>query len=880
MYRLIRLWSVALAVALSFFGSAVASGLPVISTHPRLLLTPAIMTRLLAKKSANDPAWLALKARADVLTTYSIFPYKYATRTQEPDNTIFYDYQGSGWFDAVMPLALAYKMTGNQAYLNKLLAIADEMLRAQSDPSNNPPIGRPPLQPDSYYPTRYLGYVIGIIFDWCYDDLGATRKAKLVALMNAYFDDMRANAYQANSNADGNYFGGHLMCAAAMGYASFGSNSRAQAMIDYARIRFDGTPGAVPASNIPNTHFNQLFDGGFPPQVALDYLGPNITGSPFLGGFDFQGWAYGSGEYERIIDYLLMVNSATGEDLLTKHLSWFSQIFHAEKQALFPNHFMIDPSGDWGGDQGAVIPRGVPARLAYILDGTSDGPAAEHFATSEIADSTFPDVTVYPLTEWEDFFFSDPTRPSTANVEPLYYSAFSPAYPKGGRGNGAVPYFIMRSDSGPDAVWAGVRMASEYYDDHQHHDAGTMTIARGNDYLLVDASNWKGPDGSEGIVGSSTEAAEAASKNTLFFNDFGDYMYPDEQYFGGQAGWGIDQVVAAEQNLSYTYARSDLSTAYNRASDPADAVNRKLDFFYRSFLYFRRANLFVVYDRVKAKPSTNSQGAYAKHLRWHLPNRPTISGQVAMVQRGSSRLYLRTLLPAIATFKVVDESTNPDPCDGAPPGCTRYGADSGTFRLEVRDPNNPLFIPFLTILEPTVLKTPSTVATSLNSNDGLMIGSLVVRTGASYVFLFNGRAGQVPTPVASTSYAFNRTGASYHVLAGMVPKATYKVTLAGGVVQIAQDLQGSMIASPAGVLSFALHLPSTPTPTATRTPTPTRTATRTATATAARTATRTPTPTKTRTATKTATRTATKTATKTATRAATSTRTATPTATP
>src|SRR5438128_2391101 len=74
-----------------------ASGLPVVATHPRVLLTPAIKNQLMARKNANDPRWLKLKARADVLKTYSIFPYKWATRTTEPNNTIFYDYQGEGW---------------------------------------------------------------------------------------------------------------------------------------------------------------------------------------------------------------------------------------------------------------------------------------------------------------------------------------------------------------------------------------------------------------------------------------------------------------------------------------------------------------------------------------------------------------------------------------------------------------------------------------------------------------------------------------------------------------------------------------------------------------------------------------------------------------
>ena len=153
-----------------------------------------------------------------------------------------------------------------------------------------------------------------------------------------------------------------------MGYASFGDNARAQQMIDFARIRFDGTPGNVAASDIPDTHFSQLFEGGFPPEVALGFNGPNLTGAPFRGGFDFQGWSYGSGEYERIIDYLLMVKTATGEDLFTKNLLVLKTF--AQKHALPPPIRSI--SGDWGG-----IGRGhhsrLPARLAFLLEGPGRG---------------------------------------------------------------------------------------------------------------------------------------------------------------------------------------------------------------------------------------------------------------------------------------------------------------------------------------------------------------------------------------------------------------------------------------------------------------------------------------------------------------------------
>src|SRR5262249_7446731 len=154
----------------------------------------------------------------------------------------------------------------------------------------------------------------------------------------------------------------------------------------------------------------------------------------------------------------LVVRSATGEDLLTPHLPWFSQILRAEKSSLLPNRFLIDPVGDWGGDQGAVILRLLPARLAYVLAGTDDGPGAQHFAFARNAQATIPDVTVYPLAEWEDLLYADPTRSSAALTLPPYYAGFGPAYPQAGQTNGARPYFVMRSGRDANATWAALNM--------------------------------------------------------------------------------------------------------------------------------------------------------------------------------------------------------------------------------------------------------------------------------------------------------------------------------------------------------------------------------------------------------------------------------------
>src|SRR5262245_58470262 len=78
--------------------AAVTAAPPVRAERPRLLLDQATLTRLKTRQAANDASWQALKTRADALATYRVLRYEYDTRTDEPDNTIFYDYQGEGWF--------------------------------------------------------------------------------------------------------------------------------------------------------------------------------------------------------------------------------------------------------------------------------------------------------------------------------------------------------------------------------------------------------------------------------------------------------------------------------------------------------------------------------------------------------------------------------------------------------------------------------------------------------------------------------------------------------------------------------------------------------------------------------------------------------------
>ena len=776
--------------------------LPVISEHPRLMVVLEDVPILKAKAAAAGPGWLALKPLADQLASYAIYPYEYASRTNEPDNTIFYDYQGEGWFRSTMSLGIAYLATGNVAYANKLAALADEMIRAQSDPANNPPNGLPPIEPDNYYPTRYLGPAIAAIYDWCYPTLGPTRRSQMVTLMNAWFDDVKANAYQRNDHPDGNYFWGHAAAAAWMGYATFGDNPRAQEMIDWARTRFDGTASPlVTGDQIPQNWITQAFDGGLPPAVATDG-GPAVAGAPWGGGLTVQGWAYTTGTWCRLIDTMLVVFTATGENLFAAHPAWLPAILRSEKNALAPNFFEIDPVGDWGGDYGPVVIHSLPLRLAAFLQGTSDGPGAQHFYAQELAgaspysDADFPDAiyqSVYKPAEWEQFFFDDPTRPSAVLALPLYYGPFA------GGVAGAQPYFVMRGDGSSSAVWASARMGAAWWDDHQHYDAGSILLRRANDWLLVDAASWMGPINGHGLVGGSTEADNAAAANTLFFHDWGDFQrVSEQQYLGGQGAWGLDLVAAAEQNDAYTYARSDLSSAYDNGGDQSQQAGRRLDFFYRSFLYLRSAGVFLVFDQAQVEPSSNAHGPYLKHLRWHFPARPSIAGNRTTILHGSSRLDLDTVLPAGATLTAVDESLNPDknliPCVNP--------CNSGTVRLEVGDPADGLSPVFLTVFQAVAAGAPPMHTQTVTPIDGALTGVEVRLSSATEVVYFNAGSGPLPSPIATASLPLSTAASATYTICGAVPGARYAVGVADGSLAVRLDPQGAFTASSAGLLRF------------------------------------------------------------------------------
>lgn len=153
------------------------------ATHPRIFLTPTLLSRLRAKAAANDPDWLDLKAEADQLVTWAVPAY---SQFAYPPNSIVYTYQGSGWFDAIIRLGLAYQITGNTAYADKVIEVV-KVANATFAAGNLTPISV-----DNGWPTRMLPYGLGLAYDWVYDRMDAATRSAAILSINGWYDWYKA----------------------------------------------------------------------------------------------------------------------------------------------------------------------------------------------------------------------------------------------------------------------------------------------------------------------------------------------------------------------------------------------------------------------------------------------------------------------------------------------------------------------------------------------------------------------------------------------------------------------------------------------------------------------------------------------------------------
>jgi hypothetical protein len=766
--------------------------------RPRIWLTPAALSALRAKAESGDGGWLRVKADADRLLSRSMprftvtaatnaAPVQFtidetvpwsgstpvfiagatgawsavnaagdrpraisATRTGTHaftvpiDSSAFgrfsgqhialffgeggysaYGFEGSEWQSTLETLGVAYQVTGNAAYAAKGIELVDYIASLG---------GAGMLAPaaiDSGFPSRSAIYGLAIGYDWLRDRMTADERAAVVQTINLWFDWFRRAAFENNGPAYGNYFGGHVLGFGLAGLATEADNPRGREIVDH-------------ISRLFQTHVAPAFDAG-----------------GFAGGYPVEAYTYGANHFQRLLSYMLAVRTATGDDLIGR-TDYAKKIARNLLYNLKPNNWQVSDEGDFAGDYTGVLQPSLPIVLSSALAGTDEGRWMQQLC-QDLAAAPHGGQTSDAFVR---LLFYDRARPAADYrlTEPTWFR--SPG----------DEHIYRRGSWQADAVWASMAGGTANFAGHQMRGAGHIAMQRGDDYLLVNAGQWKGATGDFG----SPQAFDLRSwrANTLFVDDGGDYLFTGVDYAGGQGYWGTSRVLAQDGGVDFAYMKSDLTTAYGIGDrKPWDA--RSVRHFHRSFLSMG-SGVVVVFDRMQFR-----EARYVKKLYFHVNpsgGPPAIAGDTASIRAGRSALFIRTLLPAAPVLAAAS-----DPVSDTD---TRRG----TYRVEVSDSAAGATLDALNVLVATDSSTTSMPATvRVSSPNGVMVGAMVADGSVERIGLFSADGTAQSSVSYTASYGSGVTGV--HVIADLVPNAQFVVARNGASMAVVS-------ASSQGVLTF------------------------------------------------------------------------------
>lgn len=599
-------------------------------------LDPPTLARLKAKAAAKDADWLTVKQRADQLATYRVAPFSVSGCTA---TSICYEWQGGGWYESALFLGLAYQVTADAKYATKVR----ELMAVMAEPAKSGNLL--PISTDDGYPSRSIASAVAWGYAWTGDTWPAQLKTDVFDSLNKWNDWVKANAASNDgpcctpgSVAISNYFGGHLLGLGMAGLATRGANPRGQEIADYWRDKFN------------------LVDQEF-------------TSGVNRGGFPVEGYVYGINHFLRLIMYAHAVKTATGEDLMFKYSPLLVRnLFYNLK----PNRWQWTDEADYSGDTTGLMDKTILSMLTTVSPPPWNNYAAFMLTNFAATAHEFPVQPIFRL------IFGD------RSVTPTDYR---PAMPLVFNSPGDWHTYV-RTDWTDTAVWTSFNACSCHLGGHAMRAAGHIAMQRGNDYLLINAGQWKGTDGVAGMP----QAFDLRSKetNTLWYNN------PwDANYDGGQGWWGSQtgSVLDYKEDPAYVYNRADLTSAYTHI--PTGLVSFK-----RSFVDLRTGTV-LVFDRVTAGDPT-----HLKKLVWHVnPHGPrTLSGNRFSTTIGSSKLTIQTLLPANPQLSI-----QPTPFkDGE--------TSPHTYRLELSGANNSTEWTVVTVLQATASTvTPPTASITVGS---------------------------------------------------------------------------------------------------------------------------------------------------------------------
>jgi hypothetical protein len=780
---------------------------PVSGSHPRIILDAPTLTSLRSRMQANTAEWRALKATCDSYVGGSV---EFINGNDYPNRpSVGEGYQGSGYFEALMPLGICYQtaLAPDPTNAAKYGAKGVAILMAMSDPTHQIADEYPCSPTDSLcgvwfrdygYGIRNFGVAMGIGYDWFHDLMTSAQKTQLQTALNHWiygFETGRTDdkgVPQGNFEYDhpqGNYFAGY--------YA-------AKVM---AALAVEGD------SPLGSTWWNDWYNNQHLTRVA-PYYRANLAGG---------GWNEGYTQYGILATRnhslpALAVKTAKGIDLIqagNPNASYTYPIDNPRWLMAFtwPTRDMIDDrnelysTGDpniWPGTGVLDTYRFSAGFLAMMGDPTA--PMMHKYARD--AKTALDALHTGGTTEWIDFLFWDPAAPEAD------YSSLALSYLAPGLGGVAA-----RSDWSPNATFMSF-ISGPYINNpgagHESFEKGSPAFERNKNPLLINAGAWLAHD-PNGDPGWSLKyddqygnwSANHSIGNRTLYNTFqvrqldsqGNLVTSYGQGAFGRADGARTKIGRFEDGGSYVLAVGQfLEDMYYPFHNPATGqpticpgASSAVTSLSRQIVYLRPSQ-FIIYDRSGVCDKSLDQ-----YEAFHFPANPV---EVAAPAAGTHRFdvnpglfagSMTTILPANAAITTSDKLI----------GSTDTRTYSKVWRTEVRPTDTPTANRrWITVFDLAATPGQVSAASAVNITAGPAVGTILQSaTGNSVVISGTAPVGTAITaPLAYVVPAVS----TRHVVTDLSPSTAYSilVSVVGATHSVSIVQGGSTMSSANGVIAF------------------------------------------------------------------------------
>jgi len=439
----LKLSFILIAIFCLFQNQLNAQNQRVVPTHPRILLSQDIITKLQNRRIQNTVEWQQLQGRVNTATSY---------QSHVLASSSFYEGQ-----HYLFALAMSYYATGNTAHRDTALAIFRKYFeRRTSDNSMRRDVG---------YDSRSVMVEVATAYDWLYnfmpDDLRTAVRTRLVKwadsiLYNPITYGRFGSMYFYEGN---NYCLGHLSGLTSVAYAIYSEDTvNGNRLLD------------ICEQNLP---------------LFINYANTRLRN-----GDANEGWSYGAGYAYSFFRTLATIKTAS-----YYHTDKFHETSYDEDAIRFLAHATLPEKkkmlaeGDWARESSGSLwdfHRFVSDLISSYSNDEETRRIARFWSNENIPITEFA-VTAY---RWMPFLLTNQEdqsldyKSNTDFAEKRIYTDTS--------GTGQL---IQRTSWNPNAQWITFR-AGGRWGDHAHDGPGHFSVYE-NGWLLID-NNIKSRSGIEG----------------------------------------------------------------------------------------------------------------------------------------------------------------------------------------------------------------------------------------------------------------------------------------------------------------------------------------------------------------------------------------------